>query len=204
MPAYREEPKRNSINGPGGGVLAKSRCSAASLFAFGVARQASVASVAMVSNAIDHAGAQFDTGSLDDGLRVVKGIARAAPISFRHCVICSIWFSADFRPGITKPPEANQLAEVVWRRFRTPKPSRLRKNSKLCHSEPRSVFERGSGICFFLGFLANSSIPHPQTTRARDDKRSTQNLGLRLLDRRHPRLKIRPRISFQNTHERSR
>ena len=34
---------------------------AASLFAFGVARQAPVASVAMVSNAVDHAGAQFDT-----------------------------------------------------------------------------------------------------------------------------------------------
>src|SRR5215467_7837240 len=51
---------------------------AASLFAFGVARQASVASVAMVSNAVDHAGAQFDTGSQEDGLRVLKGIARAA------------------------------------------------------------------------------------------------------------------------------
>jgi len=51
---------------------------AASLFAFGVARQASVASVAMVSNAVDHAGAQFDTGSHEDGLRVLKGIARAA------------------------------------------------------------------------------------------------------------------------------
>jgi len=51
---------------------------AASLFAFGIARQVSVASVAMVSNAIDHAGDQFDTGSHDDGLRVLKGIARAA------------------------------------------------------------------------------------------------------------------------------
>ena len=51
---------------------------AASLFAFGIARQASVASVAMVSNAVDHAGAQFDTGSQEDGLRVLKGIARAA------------------------------------------------------------------------------------------------------------------------------
>ncbi len=51
---------------------------AASLFAFGMARQASVASVAMVSNAVDHAGAQFNTGSRDDGLRVLKGIARAA------------------------------------------------------------------------------------------------------------------------------
>jgi uridine phosphorylase len=51
---------------------------AASLFAFGIARQVSVASVAMVSNAIDHAGDQFDTGSHDDGLRVLRGIARAA------------------------------------------------------------------------------------------------------------------------------
>jgi len=55
---------------------------AASLFAFGLARQASVASVAMVSNAVDHAGAQFDTGSQDDGLRVLKGIARAAQSLF--------------------------------------------------------------------------------------------------------------------------
>ncbi len=50
----------------------------ASLFAFGVARQASVASVAMVSNAIDHYGEQFNTGSLRDGLQILKGIARAA------------------------------------------------------------------------------------------------------------------------------
>jgi uridine phosphorylase len=59
------------------GVLAV-EMQAASLFAFGVARQASVASVAMVSNAVDHAGPQFDTGSLEDRLRVLKGIARAA------------------------------------------------------------------------------------------------------------------------------
>jgi uridine phosphorylase len=58
------------------GVLAV-EMQTASLFAFGVARQASVASVAMVSNAVDHAGAQFDTGSQEDGLRVLKGIARA-------------------------------------------------------------------------------------------------------------------------------
>ncbi len=51
---------------------------AASLLAFGIARQASVASVAMVSNAVDHVGAQFDTGSQEDGLQVLKAIARAA------------------------------------------------------------------------------------------------------------------------------
>src|SRR2546430_8889234 len=73
-------PRRNSINGPEG-VLAV-EMQAASLFAFGVARQASVASVAMVSNAVDHAGPQFDTGSQEDGLRVLKGIARAAPFIF--------------------------------------------------------------------------------------------------------------------------
>jgi uridine phosphorylase len=50
----------------------------ASLFAFGIARCVSVASVAMVSNAVDHAGVQFDTGSQDDGLRILKAIARAA------------------------------------------------------------------------------------------------------------------------------
>ncbi len=59
------------------GVLAV-EMQAASLFAFGIARQACVASVAMVSNAVDHAGEQFDTGSQDDGLRILKGIARAA------------------------------------------------------------------------------------------------------------------------------
>jgi uridine phosphorylase len=59
------------------GVLAV-EMQAASLFAFGIARQVPVVSVAMVSNAVDHAGAQFDTGSQDDGLRVLQGIARAA------------------------------------------------------------------------------------------------------------------------------
>lgn len=50
----------------------------ASLFAFGAARQACVASVATVSNAIDHQGPQFDTGSPLDGLRILRGIVRAA------------------------------------------------------------------------------------------------------------------------------
>ncbi len=49
-----------------------------SLFAFGIARHACVASVAMVSNAVDHTGEQFDTGPHDDGLRILEGIARAA------------------------------------------------------------------------------------------------------------------------------
>jgi len=59
------------------GVLAV-EMQTASLFAFGIARQASVASVLMVSNAVDHTGKQFDTGSQDDGLRILKAIARAA------------------------------------------------------------------------------------------------------------------------------
>lgn len=58
------------------GVLAV-EMQAASLFAFGEARQAPVASIAMVSNAVDHSGKQFDTGSQEDGLRVLEGIARA-------------------------------------------------------------------------------------------------------------------------------
>jgi len=73
---YRET-KEQLNKWTGEGVLAV-EMQAASLFAFGVARQASVASVAMVSNAVDHAGAQFDTGSHEDGLRVLRGIARAA------------------------------------------------------------------------------------------------------------------------------
>jgi uridine phosphorylase len=59
------------------GVLAV-EMQASSLFAFGIARQACVASVAMGGNAVDHTGEQFDTGSQDDGLRILKGIARAA------------------------------------------------------------------------------------------------------------------------------
>jgi uridine phosphorylase len=51
---------------------------AASLFAFGAARHASVACVAMVSNAVDHAGEQFDTGSMLNGIEVLKAIARAS------------------------------------------------------------------------------------------------------------------------------
>ena len=59
------------------GVLAV-EMQAAALFAFGIARQIFVASVAMVSNAVDHTGKQFDTGSHDDCLEILKGIARAA------------------------------------------------------------------------------------------------------------------------------
>lgn len=51
---------------------------AASLFAFGTARQMAVASVVMVSNAADHQGKQFDTGTPEDGFRVLKAITRAA------------------------------------------------------------------------------------------------------------------------------
>jgi uridine phosphorylase len=59
------------------GVLAV-EMQAASLFAFGQARSAGVAAVAMVSNAVDHEGEQFDTGTQEDGLRVLQAIARAA------------------------------------------------------------------------------------------------------------------------------
>jgi len=58
------------------GVLAV-EMQAASLFAFGIARGVSVASVAMVSNAVDHAGEQFDTGTHDDGLQIIAACARA-------------------------------------------------------------------------------------------------------------------------------
>ena len=60
-----------------GGTLAV-EMQAASLFAFGIARHACVALVAMVSNAVDHTGPQFNTGTQHDGLQVLKGIARAA------------------------------------------------------------------------------------------------------------------------------
>lgn len=59
------------------GVLAV-EMQAASLFAFGAARGAAVGVVAVVSNAVDHTGQQFDTGTQEDGLRVLKACARAA------------------------------------------------------------------------------------------------------------------------------
>jgi len=58
------------------GVLAV-EMQAASLFAFGTARGAAVACVAMISNAVDHDGQQFNTGSQEDGLRIIKALARA-------------------------------------------------------------------------------------------------------------------------------
>ena len=61
----------------GEGVLAV-EMQAASLFAFGLARQASVACVAMVSNSVNHEGEQFDTGSQEDGFQILKAIVRAA------------------------------------------------------------------------------------------------------------------------------
>jgi len=51
---------------------------AASLLAFGRARTIHVAVVARVSNAVDHEGSQFDTGSHDQGLTILKALARAA------------------------------------------------------------------------------------------------------------------------------
>jgi uridine phosphorylase len=64
------------------GVLAV-EMQAASLFAFGAARGVPVASIAMVSNAIDHDGQQFDTGSQSDGLRMIEACIRAF-VAFRN------------------------------------------------------------------------------------------------------------------------
>jgi hypothetical protein len=50
---------------------------AASLFAFGTANQVAVALVALVSNAVDYEGEQFDTGSQEDVLRILQACARA-------------------------------------------------------------------------------------------------------------------------------
>ncbi|MSV36207.1 MAG: uridine phosphorylase [Bryobacterales bacterium] len=58
------------------GVLAV-EMQAASLFAFAAARAANIAVVARVSNAADHQGDQFDTGTHQDGLRMVEAIVRA-------------------------------------------------------------------------------------------------------------------------------
>jgi uridine phosphorylase len=50
---------------------------AASLFAFGQARKATVGLVAHVTNAIDHSGNDFDKGPDDFGLTLVRAICRA-------------------------------------------------------------------------------------------------------------------------------
>ena len=50
---------------------------AASLFAFGIAKDVAVVSVALVSNAVDHNGEQFDTGSQQEGLRTIAACVRA-------------------------------------------------------------------------------------------------------------------------------
>jgi uridine phosphorylase len=60
----------------GEGVLAV-EMQAASLFAFATVRKANVAVVARVSNAIDHEGSQFDTGSNEQGVEVLNALARA-------------------------------------------------------------------------------------------------------------------------------
>ena len=75
---YRET-KEQAEKWSSEGVLAV-EMQAASLFAFGNARGVSVASVAMVSNAVDHEGQQFDTGSPQDGLRIIEACARAFKI----------------------------------------------------------------------------------------------------------------------------
>jgi len=57
---------------------------AASLFAFGAARGVKVSVVAMVSNAVDHEGQQFDTGSEQDGLRIIQACARAGRLALER------------------------------------------------------------------------------------------------------------------------
>jgi uridine phosphorylase len=59
-----------------GGALAV-EMQAASLFAFGQARKVLVAVVARVTNAVDHEGSQFDTGPHEQGLKILKALARA-------------------------------------------------------------------------------------------------------------------------------
>jgi uridine phosphorylase len=58
------------------GVLAV-EMQAASLFALAAARNASIAVVVMVSNAVDYKGDQFDKGTNEHGLKVIEAIVRA-------------------------------------------------------------------------------------------------------------------------------
>ena len=73
---YRET-RRQLDHWAGAGALAV-EMQAASLFAFGAARGATVGIVALVSNSVDHTGEQFDTGAHDDRLRVLSAVAHAA------------------------------------------------------------------------------------------------------------------------------
>ena len=57
---------------------------AASLFAFGQAQGIDVAVVARVSNAVDHDGPQFDTGSNVQGLSILQALARAGRAILEH------------------------------------------------------------------------------------------------------------------------
>ncbi|HWF07403.1 MAG TPA: nucleoside phosphorylase [Bryobacteraceae bacterium] len=61
------------------GVLAV-EMQAASLYAFAEARKVNVCVVARVSNAIDNAGSQFDTGTHEQGLQILKALARAGSL----------------------------------------------------------------------------------------------------------------------------
>lgn len=72
---YRETPSQFEKWARQGALAVEMQ--AASLFAFAQARKANVAVVARVSNAVDHEGSQFDTGSHEAGLTILKAIARA-------------------------------------------------------------------------------------------------------------------------------
>jgi uridine phosphorylase len=78
---YRET--ETQLQGWAGENVLAVEMQAAALFAFGTATGAAVATVAVVSNAIDHTGPQFDTGPQEDGLKILKSLARAAR-SFFH------------------------------------------------------------------------------------------------------------------------
>jgi uridine phosphorylase len=59
----------------------------ASLFAFAAAKGAAVASVAVVSNAVDHDGEQFDSGSQQVGLNIIAACARTFKAWREKCIL---------------------------------------------------------------------------------------------------------------------
>lgn len=72
---YRETAAQLQRNAAAG-VLAV-EMQAASLFAFAIARQASVGVVAHVTNAVDHRDAPFDKGNEEDGFLLLRAMLRA-------------------------------------------------------------------------------------------------------------------------------
>ena len=94
------------------GVLAV-EMQAASRFAFGAAQGVAVASVAMVSNAVDHEGEQFNTGTQHDGLRIIEG-QPPRPSVQAHVGRGVVKFISDRSMSDESPPRSACKSSMTW------------------------------------------------------------------------------------------